>query len=303
MQVSAALIFGLNYAHVPSAALAGCIVDARNMEAYLRTALGPGAAITVRTDDTDLLNTSRAGILAGITSLAATPGLTFAWLHFSGHGTYTRDTNGDEPDRRDECIVPSDFTTAGMITDDVLRTALRQFPAGCKVVVVLDSCHSGTACDLKYGWSLSSSSSLAAPVIENPLVTLPASVLLMSGAQDTQTAADAFGLIPGQASGAMTTMLLRVLARSPGLASDVRLLLQAVTVELTRARFTQRPRLTTSYDLRRARGLFSAGPPPRTPRPARVPLPRLSPMKLSRPVTTARELRSVLSSLAHDALE
>ena len=66
-------------------------------------------------------------------------------IHFSGHGSQAPDTNGDEPDGFDETILPHDSRTPGIadITDDELNALLSRFESG-SVVVILDSCHSGT---------------------------------------------------------------------------------------------------------------------------------------------------------------
>ena len=40
------------------------------------------------------------------------------WISYSGHGTWTADTNNDESDGRDEMIVPLDYKC---IRDDVLN--------------------------------------------------------------------------------------------------------------------------------------------------------------------------------------
>ncbi len=41
-------------------------------------------------------------------------------LHFSGHGSQKRDTDGDEEDGMDETICPMDYERAGVIVDDEL---------------------------------------------------------------------------------------------------------------------------------------------------------------------------------------
>jgi len=63
---------------------------------------------------------------------------------YSGHGSQIPDYNGDEMDRKDETICPHDYATAGMISDDDLRTMMQALPAGANLDVILDSCHSGT---------------------------------------------------------------------------------------------------------------------------------------------------------------
>jgi hypothetical protein len=69
------------------------------------------------------------------------------YIHYSGHGSQVQDLNGDEPDDQlDETIVPVDGRTEGVpdITDDELDEILSRLKTP-KAVVVLDSCHSGTA--------------------------------------------------------------------------------------------------------------------------------------------------------------
>jgi hypothetical protein len=69
------------------------------------------------------------------------------YIHYSGHGSQVQDLNGDESDDQlDETIVPVDGRTEGIpdITDDELEEILSRLRTP-KAVVVLDSCHSGTA--------------------------------------------------------------------------------------------------------------------------------------------------------------
>ncbi len=42
------------------------------------------------------------------------------FFNFSGHGTQVEDQDGDEDDGFDEALCPSDFDTAGALTDDAL---------------------------------------------------------------------------------------------------------------------------------------------------------------------------------------
>ena len=65
-------------------------------------------------------------------------------IFYSGHGSQQRDTNGDEADGYDETIVPWDYGRRQMfIVDDELREWLSSVRA-TKVVLIFDSCHSGT---------------------------------------------------------------------------------------------------------------------------------------------------------------
>ena len=64
-------------------------------------------------------------------------------LQFSGHGSFVPDRNGDEPDGTDECICPSD-TGNGYITDDDLFELFSMGKTGVRIVMIADSCHSGS---------------------------------------------------------------------------------------------------------------------------------------------------------------
>ncbi len=91
---------------------------------------------------------TREGVLAGLHQIVTEAGPNdVVYIHYSGHGSQVEDLNGDEPDDQlDETIVPADGRTEGVpdITDDELDEILSRLKTS-KAVVVLDSCHSGTA--------------------------------------------------------------------------------------------------------------------------------------------------------------
>jgi hypothetical protein len=65
---------------------------------------------------------------------------------YSGHGSYQIDPHGDEKDGKDECLVPHDYDTAGMIIDDEIQDVIQWLPpTGVNLEIFLDSCFSGTA--------------------------------------------------------------------------------------------------------------------------------------------------------------
>lgn len=69
-----------------------------------------------------------------------------AVFYFAGHGAQVYDLDGDEPDGLDETLAPTDvqrFSSINDIRDDEFRAWLAEVDAD--VVVILDSCHSGTA--------------------------------------------------------------------------------------------------------------------------------------------------------------
>jgi len=64
-------------------------------------------------------------------------------FYYSGHGTFQNDTDGDEADGTDEALVLSDGEQNKIFLDDALFGYLNAISA--KKLVLLDSCHSGTA--------------------------------------------------------------------------------------------------------------------------------------------------------------
>jgi len=64
-------------------------------------------------------------------------------VQFSGHGSFVPDRNGDEPDGTDECICPTD-TNRGYIADDELFELFSAGKTGVQIIMIADSCHSGS---------------------------------------------------------------------------------------------------------------------------------------------------------------
>lgn len=143
------------------------------------------------------------------------------FLHYSGHGGQRPDRTGDESDGKDETLLPCDFEIAGQITDDDLFEVLVQdLPKGCKLWVILDCCHSGTALDLKFKMQISPDGRTATCQKTRSRMKYgakvqrtQAEVLMLSGCKDSQTSADvqAGSLGTTKAAGAMTTALRHAL--------------------------------------------------------------------------------------------
>jgi hypothetical protein len=62
------------------------------------------------------------------------------FMSYSGHGGQVPDVNHDEPDRKDETWCLFD----GQLIDDELYFELSKFKAGVRILVLSDSCHSGS---------------------------------------------------------------------------------------------------------------------------------------------------------------
>ncbi|HEU4733900.1 MAG TPA: caspase family protein [Kofleriaceae bacterium] len=158
------------------------------------------------------------------------------FISYSGHGGQVPDRNSDEEDAQDEtwCLYDA------QLIDDELYALWRTFAPGVRILVLSDSCHSGTMAKQAFLSALNATGvlhALLAPAGEQPAIrAMPdavaqrvyrgnrefydalqdkllgdksgpsprASVLLISGCQDNQTSAD------GAFNGLFTSNLLRV---------------------------------------------------------------------------------------------
>ena len=142
MPTGLSLHLGLNYVNPDryggwDGELAACEFDAHDMQA-LAAARGFQTQQLLRADCTS------ANVIAALRAAAARlkKGDLF-FLTYSGHGGQVPDVNGDEldNDRQDETWCLYDR----QLIDDELWTLWGRFKAGVRILVLSDSCHSGTA--------------------------------------------------------------------------------------------------------------------------------------------------------------
>eukprot|EP00397_Hematodinium_sp_SG-2012_P045090 GEMP01050525.1.p1 GENE.GEMP01050525.1~~GEMP01050525.1.p1 ORF type:complete len:430 (+),score=104.42 GEMP01050525.1:263-1552(+) len=233
-----AVLIGCNY-RGQNGELRGCINDTKSLQDLLMQTYGfERHSIRVLTDDTRQCLPTRRNIMEACRWLVedACPGDVF-FFSFSGHGAQKEDPNGYEEDGMNETILPLDFQSSGMITDDELNKYLVQpLPSGSKLTCVMDACHSGTGLDLPYTWSRNGWKEET-----NPFHT-QGDVIMLSGCEDDDTSADTKGA--GGAGGAMTMALTTVLSQNPS--PHYGELLPLLHQTLTRRGFRQRPVLTSS---------------------------------------------------------
>ena len=125
--------------------LNGCVADTRLWGA---TFDGLDFDVTYLTDR----DASRQGMVSSIEKLLRDSQQgDIAALHFSGHGTYMPDRDGDEAevkpgDTQDEAWVPSDWTTNGdYLIDDDIWTLMGHLKDGVDCTFFIDCCHSETS--------------------------------------------------------------------------------------------------------------------------------------------------------------
>lgn len=224
-----ALLVGINYCDT-SSELNGCYNDIVNVSQYLRSNLGYSSdAVTLLTDGNrgstvlrpESMRPTRENILSGISRLVS--GLISGdevVFHFSGHGSLVLDTNGDETTGYDSCLCPIDYDTSGIITDDELRACLiNKIPKGAKLYAILDCCHNGTGCDLRYKYEDFSRLIAVRPTtrwttqqkafVQSKYAESLGDIYMISGSRDEQTSSDAY--INNQFSGALTYALMSTL--------------------------------------------------------------------------------------------
>ena len=133
-----ALCIGINDYPGTGSDLSGCVNDANDWSALL-TSLGFSVKKLLDKQAT------RANILAEMGGLISQSRKGDSIIfQYSGHGTYVPDEDGDEPDQTDECLCPYDLKTKGVISDDLLFEMFNKKEAGVRLVMISDSCHSGT---------------------------------------------------------------------------------------------------------------------------------------------------------------
>lgn len=234
--VKRALLIGINqYQAVPT--LQGSVNDVETMRELLVSRFG-----FLQQNVTTLLDQSatRAGILSALRQLVNDAGPDDSvYVHYSGHGSQVEDLNGDEPDGLDETIVPQDGRTPGVadIVDDELDVIFAQLKTR-SVVIVLDSCHSGTATrspDIRArGIPRDMRIDLyreAVPPTRAIVPRMESQYVVLSSAADDEEALD--GPIDGRFHGFFTYALSRSIAAASPTAS-VRELFSGVARELSR---------------------------------------------------------------------
>jgi hypothetical protein len=193
-------------------------------------------------------------------------------LQYSGHGSYVDDVDGDEPDGRDECLCPHDISSKGPITDDELFQLYSAKKPGVRLLVISDSCHSGTVARFAPITTPPSVRGANAPVRKvrfmPPAVFLSKrrlanlgerrafrassppgryGALLMAGCQDTEFSFDAF--FQGRPNGAFSFVALRELQKLKAGASYTQWF-KAIRKALPSQQYPQSPNLYGSSTMK-----------------------------------------------------
>jgi hypothetical protein len=196
---------------------------------------------------------------------------------YSGHGTQVSDRNSDENDRYDEAICLYD----GNVVDDDLRVILDGIHPQATLVVISDSCFSGSVTRIApepakprfIHPTVSTAGKTARRSFLIPETGMPE--ILISGCSDSEYSYDAE--FDGRPNGAMSAYALQVIKRNPNITyrefhSSLRTLLPSKD-------YPQSPQLEGS-EVNKDRKLFEplAAEPGPAPEPSPTPAPTPEPI-------------------------
>lgn len=238
-----ALLFGLNYTDTEYP-LNGCVNDVINMKTFLETKKDYSCECF-----TDVADTTANKIVEKLYHLSLESyknNYDTVLIHFSGHGSYILDEEGDERDGQDEVFVGSDLYC---ISDDIFKDLFQLFNKRTKLIVFFDCCHSGTLGDLTYSYKLGTRITQKENdnVFENKCV-------MISGCLDSEYSSDAYLPKVGetqsgiyQYSGAMTSFLLNILYTGANNIFDIT---NQLNENLSNAGFIdQQPKISSTYEV------------------------------------------------------
>lgn len=236
--------------------LPGCHMDIRMAQKMLMEHYGYNTEdfIIVSDETLQTLQPTRDVILKQLDDLVERckrhSSITQVVLYYSGHGTQTKDINGDEEDGMDECIVPCDFMEHGLIEDDIFFDRVwSKLPLSVKVTCVFDCCNSGTIFDLPFlydGKKLCKNPKITSKKLSTPLPL----IVTLSGCRDPQTSASAYNLEKNiDWEGAMSYALREILKRHNYTPTPITTLIDEMRTLLSQLKFSQVPQLGISREL------------------------------------------------------
>jgi hypothetical protein len=209
-----ALVIGINYIKTPEIRLNGCCKDAYNIKELLQNRFGfLNNNISILTDEPENISNepNTSNIEEEFRKLVdkASKNGKFIVVFYSGHGTQTPDERGNdyEIDDKDECWVPSDYKSNGYFTDDKLKSQfLDKLGSNVNVLIISDSCHSGSMADLS--WTYNSSTKKIVNT-KTKVDNLQPNIWQISGCMDPQYSEELE--INGRISGALTHCISQLL--------------------------------------------------------------------------------------------
>lgn len=247
MAKKVAVLIGIDYYAYPDIQLRGSINDTINMRNMLIDAYGyePANIIMLRDDfKTQSTLPTCSNIVNTLNKVAAqSKNLQELWIHYSGHGSQISNTNkAISADSEIQCIIPSDYRTSRCILDVELLNIVKN--VSCRTVLLFDSCHSGTVCNLPWMIMYNSPTSFSRITVNNTVLANP-NIVMFSGCKDSQTSLDAYSALEAESVGAFTNAFLECL-RMNGHNVSFMLLYRDICSYLASNGYTQVPLLSSS---------------------------------------------------------
>lgn len=219
-----ALCIGINDYPGTGSDLAGCVNDANDW----RDALGDRGFSADVMLDADADKSAMKNAIEDIVTSAGSGDVVV--ITYSGHGSWVVDTDSDEPDNRDEVLCPHDIGQNRPLKDDELHEIFSDKERGARVVLISDSCHSGSVSRLAPPSGeaeteqkvrflppsvfLPDDEMAAAARVGRPIVHRKRhAALLISGCQDHEFSYDAY--FGGRPNGAFSYFALKTLDNLP----------------------------------------------------------------------------------------
>lgn len=234
--------------------LPGCHMDIKMAQKMLIEHYGytPADFVILSDESSEYLPPTRANILAQLEALTQRTDLSQVLLYYSGHGTQTRDTNGDELDGMDEALVPCDYLEAGLIVDDTFHQQVwSRLPLHVVVTCIFDCCNSGTIFDLPYRYE-GNNQVVPSPTARPAQISTPLPLIVtISGCRDSQTSASAYNLAKNfNWEGALSYVLRETLKAHDYRPVGLQILIEEMRQRLQALRFSQVPQLGLSRNVR-----------------------------------------------------
>jgi len=206
-----AVCIGINNYPGISNDLNGCVNDAKDWSALLQ---GFGFETSLMLDS----QATRTNVKAALRELVdSTNAGDVAVFTYSGHGTQVSDASGDESDRYDEAIYLYD----GTVKDDDLRVILDGIHPQATLVIISDSCFSGSVTRLApepatprfVPPTFSTANKTTRRSFLLPEAGMPE--ILITGCSDSEYSYDAE--FNGRPNGAMTAYAIQVIKQNPNI--------------------------------------------------------------------------------------
>ena len=264
--------------------LKGCVNDAKDWSAWFQ---GLGFEVSLILDS----QATRTNVKATLQGLVNTTNAgDVAVFTYSGHGTQVTDFSSDEDDPYDEAICLYD----GNVIDDELRIILQGIHPQATLVVISDSCFSGSvtriAAEPAIPRFIPPAVSTAGRTARRPFLLPEANMpeILVTGCTDSEYSYDAE--FDGRPNGAMTALALRVIMQNPN--ATYREFYTGLRALLPSKDYPQSPQLEGS-DANKDRKLFE----PLAVEPAPEPTPEPTPSPTPEPTPTPESPGCIMGAI------